>query len=81
MYVESNTEARFCRGIAISITSQCVCVCTLARACAFARVALLIQHVTRMRHIVSSFVASLAPQHFSTFSHKRHDFRGGGGSQ
>jgi hypothetical protein len=26
MYVESNTEARFCRAIAISITSQCVCV-------------------------------------------------------
>ena len=40
-----------------------------------ARVALLIQHVTRMRHIVTSFVASLAPPNFSTLPHKRHDFR------
>jgi hypothetical protein len=40
-----------------------------------ARVALLIRHATRMRHIVSSFVASLAPSYFSTLSHKRHDFR------
>ena len=37
--------------------------------------ALLVQHATRMRHIVTSFVASLAPPYFSTFSHKRHDFR------
>jgi hypothetical protein len=40
-----------------------------------ARVALLIQHAKRMRHIVPSFVASLAPPHFSTLSHKRHDYR------
>jgi hypothetical protein len=26
-------------------------------------------------HIVSSFVSSLAPPHFSTLSHKRQDFR------
>ena len=44
-----------------------------ARACA--RISLLIQHSTCMRHIVLSFVASLAPPHFSTLSHKRHDFR------
>ena len=30
-------------------------------ACACERVALLIQHATRMRHIVLSFVASMAP--------------------
>ena len=38
-------------------------------------VAVLVQHATRMRHIVTSFVASLALPHFSTFSHRRHDFR------
>ena len=38
-------------------------------------VALLIQHENRMRHIVTSFVASLAPPYFSTLSHKRRDFR------
>ena len=46
------------------------------RACA--RVALLIQHATRMRHIVTSFVAPLAAPYFSTLSHTRHDFRGKG---
>jgi hypothetical protein len=35
--------------------------------------ALLIQHAARMRHIVTSFVASWSP-HFSTFAHKRCDF-------
>jgi hypothetical protein len=43
--------------------------------CAGARVALLIHHATRVRHIA----ASLAPPRFPTLSHKRHDFRGGGG--
>ena len=38
-------------------------------------VALLIQHETRMRHIVTSFVAPTSPQNFSTLSHKRCDFR------
>ena len=48
-----------------------VCVCE--RACV--HVALLIQHATRMRHIVISFVAPVASPIFSTLSHKRHDFR------
>ena len=39
-------------------------------------VALLIQHKTCMRHVLKSFVATLAPLYFSTLSHKRHDFRG-----
>jgi hypothetical protein len=39
------------------------------------RVALISQHATCMRHIVTSFAASLAPPHFLTFSHKRRDFR------
>ena len=38
-------------------------------------VALLIHHATRVRHILLSFVASLAQPYFSTLSHKRHDFR------
>ena len=51
--------------------------CPDAWACAWAcaHVALLIQHATRTRHIVFSFVASLAPPHSSTLSHKWHDFR------
>jgi hypothetical protein len=35
----------------------------------------LIQHATLMPHIVTSFVASLAPSHFSTLSHKRYDLQ------
>ena len=46
------------------------CVCG-----ACVRVALLIQHATHVRHIVTSFVASLAPAHFSSLSSKRHDFQ------
>ena len=66
---------------------MCVCVC--ARARAFVRVlgrvgvymsvvvhvALFIEHATRTRYIVTSFVAPLASPYFSTLSHKRHDFR------
>ena len=54
-----------------------VCVCVLvgvaarARVCGRARVDLVIQYATRMRHIASS----LAPPYFSTLSHQRHDFR------
>jgi predicted transcriptional regulator len=43
--------------------------------CVFVRVALLIQHATRMRHIVTSFAVPLAPPYFFTLSHKSHDFR------
>ena len=57
----------------------CLCVraCVRAWACGFtcARVALHIQHATHMRHVVTSFVAFLAPPYFSTLFHKRHDFR------
>jgi hypothetical protein len=48
-----------------------MCVYAYARA----HVALLIQHATRMRHTVTSFVTRLAPSYFSTLSHKQHDFR------
>jgi hypothetical protein len=43
--------------------------------CTCVHVALLIQHATRMRHILTSFVAPLAPQYFSALSHKQRDFR------
>ena len=62
-----------------------MCVCARLRACARAcermhmracvRVALLIQHATRMSHTVMLFLASLAPPYLSTLSHKRRDFR------
>jgi hypothetical protein len=67
----------------MSITCRSVCACV--RACgytgawAFARayvcVALFIQNATRVRHIVTSFVASRSPPDFSTLSHNRCDFR------
>ena len=53
----------------------CACPGRWACTCACVHVALLIQHAIRMRHIVTSFVASLTPPHFSTLSHKRYDFR------
>ena len=45
-------------------------MCTRISACSTARTA-----ATRMRHIVTSFVAPRSPPHFSTLSHKRYDFR------
>jgi len=53
-----------CRGKAISIAdSECVSV------------ALESQHTMRMHRIIVLPVASLALQYFSTFCHKRHNFR------
>ena len=48
-----------------------------APACPYActGVALLIQHAMRMPHTVLPFVASMAPPHYSTLSHKDHDFK------
>ena len=62
---------------------MCVCACVRAPGCvglcrglrACMRVALLIQHATRMRNIVTSFVAFMVPPYFSTLSYKRHDFQ------
>ena len=85
MYVWRNNESLSrnycCSGTAISSTYLCVCVCVRepargrmgvrARAWACARVTLLIQHATRMRHVVTSFVAPLAPPYLSTLSHFR----------
>ena len=51
--------------------SVCVCVGARALACAFASVALLIQHVTHTRHIS----CGLAPLYFLALFHKRHDFQ------
>jgi hypothetical protein len=71
----------FCRRKAIIITylflcvRACVCLGAWACTCACVHVVLLIQYEIRMRHIVTSFVARLAPSYFSTSSLKRHDFR------
>ena len=90
MYVYRNIEAHSrnhcCCGKAISITYWCVCACLCVRAyigypgawvcvCAYVHIALLIKHTTRMRHIVTSFVAPRYPLDFSTLSHKQCDFR------
>jgi hypothetical protein len=70
-------EARLCnhccRGKAISVR----CLCLRARACirARGRVHAHAQQATRIRHIVTSFVAPLAVPHFSTLYHKWQDFR------
>ena len=48
----------------------CVVVDARARACACVRVALL----TKIAAVLP-FSASMAPSHFSTLFHKRHDFR------
>ena len=60
------------RASACSWVYTCVCVGETAPACAFARVALLIQYATLFRHLSA---ASSAPPYFLTLSHKRHDFR------
>ena len=77
------------RGKAISIIYSPTCASMRVRACvracgypgawgcacAYVRVDMLIQHATRMRHVVMSFVAPLAPPHFSELSHKQCNFR------
>jgi hypothetical protein len=50
-------------------TPGCVGVCRHMHAFSLAH------HATRRRCTVSSFVAPLAPPHFSTLSHKLRDFR------
>jgi hypothetical protein len=55
--------------------SVCVCMHASARARRRVHVALLIQHATSMRHVVTSLIAPLAPPYFSTLGHKRQDYR------
>ena len=55
---------------------ECACVrpcghrSAWACACIYVRIALIIQHATRMRHIVTSLVAPRSPPNFSTLSQK-----------
>jgi hypothetical protein len=88
MYVQSNTEVHsrnLCYCGKVILISVCVCVYR-ALECVFVpgRVGLYVcaracshtyQHAIRMRHILLSFVVSMAHPYFSTLSHKRHDFR------
>jgi hypothetical protein len=58
-----------CRGKAISITYWSACECM------YVHVALLVQHVMHVCHIVTSLLAPWSQPYFSTLSHKRCDFR------
>ena len=63
--IEALSLNHICRGKAVNITySECVSV------------ALGVQHVMGMRHIMLSSVVGPARPHFAALSHKRHDFRG-----
>jgi hypothetical protein len=53
----------------------CGCPGAWVYVCACACVPLIIQQAKRMRHILLSFVASLAPINFSTLFRKQHDFQ------
>ena len=55
-------------------TYLCVCACVRDRARGRVHAALLMQHATGMRHIVTSLVASRSPPYFSKLYHKRRDF-------
>jgi hypothetical protein len=71
VYVKRNTEARSpthcCRGRVVSIRYIFLCVC-MRGACAFAHVALLIQHATLMHHIVLSLLVSVSTIFFDIIS-------------
>jgi len=62
--IEVSSRIHFDRAKAVSVThSECVSV------------ALVIQHAKCMSRIITSSVACLVLQYFSTLSHKRCDFR------
>jgi hypothetical protein len=89
-YIEARSRNHCCCGKAITITYWSVCACLRVRACVHmcmwipGRVdvcmridacSLANSNATRVRHIVTSFVAPRPPPNFSTLSHKRCDFR------
>jgi hypothetical protein len=59
-------------GLCVPVCPCCVHVSTRTRG--RVHIALLIQHATRMRHIVTSFMAPRSTPYVSTLSHKGYDF-------
>ena len=54
---------------------ECECVCVIVCVCVSVCLSFNLQHKKRMHHIILSSVTCVVVQYFTTFSHKRYDFR------
>jgi hypothetical protein len=70
MFVRINVTLRHVRVALVDVENQRVCI-----------PAVFIRHelASFLRRIILSSVACMALSYFSTLSHRRHDFQGGGG--